>query len=161
VTTSALQRLVDQANIFDLINTYSDYLDRADVDGLVGLFAPQGLMDMGGGAVHRGKAELRELFLDRCRLYQVQTLHFSGSRLTAYDGSTASVTSSLYSLLESRDQRLGMHTWGRYVDEVILVDGRWLFLERHLLVAAVEHVGISDEIPTRFNRLRRKELPVE
>lgn len=153
-TTPDLRRLIDVAGINDTIQAYSEHLDRGDVDGVVGLFCSGALMDMGGGAVYHGHAEIRDLFTDRLELYKVSNLHSSAARLTSYDGASASVTSSLYAFFDAAHQDLQMQVWGRYDDEMVLDAGTWRFRERHLLVAGIAH-STTDAVPDRFNRLGR------
>lgn len=152
MSESAVQRFIDLELIRELIAEFASYIAIADLQGLRDLWVPHGFMDMGGGAVHRGETELRELFLDRIRLYEEISMHHTGVRLCSYDGTSASVTSALHSLHVARNQDLQVVTWGRYEDEVVQVDGRWKFLSRRLLVQGLHH-SRKDEVPARFTRL--------
>lgn len=152
MSESAVQRFVDLELIRELIAEFADGLAVGDPQRLRALWVPHGSMDMGGGAVHRGEAELRELFLDRTRLYEEMSMHHTNVRLVSYDGTSASVTSALHSLHVARDQDLQVVTWGRYDDEVVLHDGRWKFVSRRLLVQGLHHTP-KDDVPARFTRL--------
>jgi hypothetical protein len=149
---SAIQRCVDLELIRELIAEYADCLAVGDLRGLRDLWVPHGSMDMGGGAVHRGAVELRELFLDRVRLYEEMSMQHTNVRLVSYDGTSASVTSALHAIHVARDQDLQVVTWGRYEDDVVLEGGRWKFLSRRLLVQALRHTP-KDDVPARFTRL--------
>lgn len=157
-TDDDVQELLDRARIADTIYAYCDHADRADIDGIVGLFVEDGAVDLGGGAVHRGHAELREMFADRFTLYSITSFHGSGIRLSRYDGRTASVTSYLYAIHDAPEIDSRMHLWGRFEDEMVARDGRWFFESRHLRVATLGHTG-SQEVPERFSRIERVPVP--
>ena len=52
-----------------------------------------------------------------------------------------------------------MQLWGRYEDELVAAQGRWLIRARRLLVAGVRE-STSQELPDRFERYPRMPLPV-
>jgi ketosteroid isomerase-like protein len=148
---SELQELLDRARIADTIYAFCDYCDRGDVEAVVGLFAEDGVMDLGGGAVHIGRPELRDMFADRFALYKSTTFHCSGVRLVSYDGATAATTTYLYGIHDAARLDRQMHVWGRYEDEMVNDAGVWRFLRRDLHVSGLSHTAIQ-EVPDRFGR---------
>ncbi len=153
-----IQELLDRARIADTIYAYCDYVDRADIDGVLGLFTEDGLMDLGGGAIHRGRAELRDMFLDRFALYSTTCFQCSAIRLVRYDGATAFTTTYLNAFHESESLGRQMHLWGRYEDEMVNQSGTWRFRKRVLRVAGLSH-NSSHEVPQRFSRIGHDPMP--
>lgn len=153
-----VQELLDRARIADTIYGYCEYVDNGDVEATVGLFAVNGVLDLGGGAIHRGHDELRDLFTDRFRLYTTTSFHSSGVRVVRYDGATASTTTYLYGIHESVKVGRQMHLWGRFEDDLVNQAGTWRFRYRHLRVAGWHHQD-SDDVPTRFSRISHAPVP--
>ena len=155
---SAVQELLDRAHIGDTIHAYSDHVDNADIDAVVALFTEDGVLDLGGGAVHRGHPELRDMYADRFTLYTSTSFFSSGIRLVRYDGETATTTCGLQTFHDSADLKRTMFLRGRWEDELVNQAGTWRFRRRHLLVAGM---GLWDatEVPPRFSRVQRVRLP--
>ena len=153
-----LQELLDRSRIADAVQAYCDHADHADVEAILGLFTDDAVLDLGGGALHRGKAELREVFIDRFALYTSTSFHCSGLRLVRYDGTTATTSTYLHAFHESVEQHRQMQIWGRFEDEMVNRSGVWLFQQRHLRVAGLSHAP-SVEVPARFSRIERMPPP--
>lgn len=147
-----LRELLDRSRIADTIYAFCDYVDRGDVDSVVKLFVEDGLMDLGGGAVHRGHTELQDMLTDRFQLYTTTSFHCSNIRVVSYDGVTASTTTYLYGIHDSAELKCQMHLWGRYEDDLVNESDTWLFVARRLRVAGLNHIA-SEEVPRRFNRI--------
>lgn len=155
-----VQELLDRSRIADTVYAYCDHVDSADVDAVLGLFTEDAVMDLGGGAVHRGRAELRDMFVDRFRLYSSTSFYCSGIRLVRYDGTTASITSQLQTLHDAVGLNRRMHLWGRFEDDVVKEGGTWKFARRLLRVAGVSHTTCG-EVPRRFSRVHRSPVPTQ
>jgi ketosteroid isomerase-like protein len=153
-----VQELLDRARIADTIYAYCEYVDNGDVEATVGLFTVNGVMDLGGGAVHRGHDELRDMFTDRFRLYTTTSFHSSGVRVVRYGTASASTTTYLYGIHEAAKMGRQMHLWGRFEDELVNQSGTWRFRRRHLRVAGLHHQD-SGDVPPRFNRITHSSLP--
>jgi ketosteroid isomerase-like protein len=153
-----IRELLDRSRIADTIYAYCDLVDRGDVEAVVQLFTVDGVMDLGGGAIHRGHAELRDMFTDRFRLYTTTSFHCSNIRLVRYDGMSASTTTYLYGIHDSAELKCQMHLWGRFEDDMINDSDTWLFVRRRLSVAGLNHVA-SEVIPKRFNRIGHEPQP--
>jgi hypothetical protein len=153
-----VQELLDRAHIADAIYAYCDYVDDGDVDAVVDLFATTGTLDLGGGAVHRGRTELRELFLDRFQLYTTTSFHSGGVRFVSYTPTVVRTSTYLYGIHDAKDADMQMHLWGRFEDELVNQFGTWLFRHRHLRVAGLSHQAPA-EVPRRFNRITHAPQP--
>lgn len=153
-----LTELVDRALITDTLHTYCDLVDRSEVDALVALFTDDLVMDMGQGVVVHGRERFRALLLDRIGHWTTTNHHSSTVVLTRWDGATAGVTSYLYAFHDAPARDETMHLWGRYTDELVQQDGRWLIRERRLRVAGVQ-LTPSSPVPARFERFARQPLP--
>jgi hypothetical protein len=153
-----IQELLDRARIADTIYAYCEYVDNGDVEATVELFAVNGVMDLGGGAVHRGHDELRDMFTDRFRLYTTTSFHSSGVRVVRYDAASVSTTTYLYGIHEAAKVGRQMHLWGRFEDDLVNQSGVWKFRRRHLRVAGLHHQD-SDDVPGRFSRISHQLLP--
>jgi len=154
----AVQELLDRSRIGDTIYAWCDYVDRTDIDAVLDLFTEDAQMDLGGGAIHRGHAELREMLLDRFALYSTTSFHCSAVRLVRYDGVTASTTTYLNAFHDARHTDRRMHLWGRYEDDMVNDAGMWKFHRRRLRVAGLSHAPVH-EVPPRFNRVGRDPVP--
>lgn len=148
---SDVQELLDRARIADTIYAFCDYCIQGDIDSVVDLFTDSGLMDLGGGAIHSGHDELRDMFADRFTLYKASTFHCSGVRLVRYDGQTATTSTYLYGIHDAADLDRQMHVWGRYMDEMVNESGVWRFQRRDLCVSGMSLTDIY-EVPERFGR---------
>ncbi len=158
VRDPAVQELLDRSRIADTIYAWCDYVDRTDVDAVLDLFTPDGQFDLGGGAIHRGHAQLREMLLDRFALYSTTSFHCSAVRLVRYDGATASTTTYLNAFHDARDTDRRMHLWGRYEDDMVNEGDMWKFQRRRLRVAGLSHAP-AHEVPPRFSRVAAIRCP--
>lgn len=154
----ALQELLDRSRIADAVYAYCDHADHADVEAILALFTDDAVLDLGGGALHRGRDELRDVFIDRFALYTSTSFHCSGVRLVRYDGTTATTTSYLQAFHESVEQDRQMHLWGRFEDEMVAQGEVWRFRQRRLRVAGLSH-ATAVEVPARFSRIERMRPP--
>ncbi|MPQ96483.1 hypothetical protein GB931_00815 [Modestobacter sp. I12A-02628] len=150
-----VQELIDRARISDAVQAYCDHCDSADVEAALALFTDDGAVDLGGGAVHRGQLELRDLFEDRFTLYSAISFHCSDVRLVRYDGRTASTTTHLIGFHEAADVDRVLHIWGTFEDQLVKDGRRWLFRHRHLRVAGINHTTAC-EVPRRFDQIAHR-----
>jgi hypothetical protein len=62
--SSALQKLIDRAEIEELVVRYVTALDTLDADAYEGVFAEDGVYELPGGVVHTGRAAIRKIVTD-------------------------------------------------------------------------------------------------
>lgn len=153
-----LTEMTDRTMIAEALSAYCDFVDRSDVDALVGLYTADVTIDMGHGALFRGRERLRALLLDRIGLWETTNHHWSNLRVLHYDGVSASVVSHLHVYHDDPSRGVSMQLWGRYEDELVKQRGGWLFHVRRLRVAGVEEAP-STPVPDRFERFARMPLP--
>jgi uncharacterized protein (TIGR02246 family) len=62
--TTALQRLLDRAEIEELVVRYVHALDTLDADAYEGVFTADAVYELPGGVVHNGRAAIRKIVTD-------------------------------------------------------------------------------------------------
>jgi len=124
--------------IRDLVARYNSYGDSGLFDRMIGLFAPDALIEINGVALH-GLDELRRVFRsvpesttrpgDRpAYLRHCTATH----QIDLVDETTA--TGRCYFFVITA---VGLDHWGRYLDRYRVVDGEWRFAERRVLTDAL------------------------
>lgn len=134
-----LWELIAREGVRDLVARYNACGDSGRFEEVLDLFAPDATMDIGDGRRYRGRAEIATIFTgtgDRWReaaqardapryvrhfvtTHQIDLLDRDRARGRAY-----------FQVLMAH----GLDHWGRYVDEYVLVGGRWLFAHRRVAV---------------------------
>ena len=127
----AVQKLLDQAAITDLILRYARAVDRRDWAQVLSCFAPDAYVDYGR---FQGGAE--EVFGSIRKAFKVfeHTMHFMEPRIIEVAGDAA--TTETYGIAYHRmlhdgkpkDLVIGM----RYTDELVRQNDAWLFRRRTL-----------------------------
>jgi 3-phenylpropionate/cinnamic acid dioxygenase small subunit len=121
--------------IRDLVARYNANGDSGRFDEVLELFAPDAVMDVAEWGVKRGHDEIRTIFTgarDRATFgdHPVYLRHVTGThQIDVVDGSHA--TGRCYYLVLTA---IGLDHWGRYLDEYVVVDGRWRFASRRVTV---------------------------
>jgi uncharacterized protein (TIGR02246 family) len=127
--------------------TILDYVyavDRGQMDDLLDLFTPDGIMET-GGAEHQGRAEIAELFEATGRTLAAISTGRIAHHVTVVhvevDGDSASALTYFASFLSH-----GLDHWGRYRDTLSLVGGRWLFARRVTVIDGRAPGGWADSL---------------
>src|SRR5262249_3934660 len=120
--------------IRDLVARYNANGDAGRIDQLLALFAPDASMEV-GGVWHHGREGIRSMFgaaTERfARVAGFPHLRHSTTTLQIDLGDRTRATSRCYfSVLMDH----GLDHWGRYLDEFGVVEGRWLFTRRRVLL---------------------------
>jgi hypothetical protein len=124
----------DRLDIMDLIARYAYTLDSGDLDGYVRNFAPNGVLF----EQHHGQDQIREYVAMLMRQGRAGPLpsgdvayrHFVGAPVIDGDGSNATVHSYLLWVNMGSDPPVS--SAAEYTDEVVKLDGRWVFQSRSL-----------------------------
>lgn len=130
--------LLAREAIRDLVVRYNAYGDSGLFDRMVGLFAPDAVVEIDGTA-HRGLDEVRRVFAgvpehtsrpgDRpAYLRHCTATH----QIDLVDATTATGRCYFFVLTAA-----GLDHWGRYLDEYCVVDGDWRFARRRVLTDAL------------------------
>jgi uncharacterized protein (TIGR02246 family) len=141
--TIALQKLIDRAEIEELVVRYVTALDTLDADAYEGVFTEDGVYELPGGIVHTGRAAIRKIVTDlqaararneaagtpSPRLYHVM----ANSSIEILDASNARRQSYAQTVRAADNGQFIVGFMGRYEDVLVKVDGRWLIKSRKLL----------------------------
>jgi len=123
-----LRKLADEAAIRDLASRYAHCVWRKDVEGAVGLFAPDAEMDTGDRPPIKGTKALREAY--RAIIAGSAFQPFVHNHLIELHGDNA--TGVCYLDLRASVEGKSMIGSGHYEDEYVRLDGEWKFLSRKL-----------------------------
>ena len=125
----ALQELVDQAAIHDLMVRYFSAVDRRDWDKLRACFAPDAYAEYLVATASGFKG-----ILEICKgveRYEM-TMHFMGNQLIEVHGDTADMETTAIDFFRYTKDGTTLDRWGelRYVDKLARRDGRWEIFHR-------------------------------
>jgi len=123
-----VRRLVDAEAIRDLARRYAHYVWRKDVNGAIGLFTEDGVMDTGDRPPIKGRAALADSY--KAMITGPDFLPFVHNHLIELDGNRA--TGICYLDLRAAVEGRSMIGAGYYDDEYVRVNGEWKFRARKL-----------------------------
>jgi uncharacterized protein (TIGR02246 family) len=143
-------RLDDAADLVELralVDRYALAADRRDRDRFADVFAPDGVLDLGGGHQLSGAVELAAP-LDYLDQHYQRTMHFVGNHVVTLDGDTAS------GLVYCLAHHVGAHGDGlrdsamalRYDDRYVRTTDGWRIAHRTVEVDWEEH---RDALPVQ------------
>ena len=129
-----MQLWIEKLKIVDLISEYTLAIDRHDSEGWANCFTDDGLIGFGDLCI-RGRTNLREY----ARIHsQIGSRHLTTAPLynIADDGQSANGNATTV-VMASTLQGFKILFLGSYTDNLVKVDGRWLFAERWVKDEAV------------------------
>jgi uncharacterized protein (TIGR02246 family) len=132
-----IQRLEDEREIRELLIRYAQCLDGRDFDGYANLFTEDGRW-YGRLGEAKGRDGIREMLLDSFGptpegFVNTNNFHLMTNFLIEIDGDTARADSRITYFARGKDNRPVPMLAGRYEDEFVRVEGRWLFSSRHVI----------------------------
>ena len=144
---AAVQKLLDRAEIEELVTRYVTALDTRDADMYAGVFAEDAVFELPGNVVHRGRAAIRKIVTDlqenRARndaagkpspsLYHAMFNH----SIELVDATHARHQSYAQTVRAAENGQFIVGFMGRYEDEIVKRDGRW-FIQSRKLVSFVQ-----------------------
>jgi uncharacterized protein (TIGR02246 family) len=151
----AVQELIEARAIEQLMIHYIDRIDANDPVGAAACFTEDGL------GVYWGDYHGREAIAERLAGILdafTATSHHLTNVAPVITGDTATSQAYVYAFHRRVETNAYLHIWGRWVDELRKVDGRWLFARREVLrVGAFEpsDVNADREHPGHPGRLAR------
>jgi len=128
----------DRAAIEDLQARYLFALDFHDPDLYVSTFTPDGILDYGSGDV-QGRAAIKDVIARMPNPAATPGLRSAAARhnisniVIKVDGNKAAGRSYWFHYSNDNPQRRGIFDgFGHYEDELVKVDGKWLFTKRKI-----------------------------
>jgi uncharacterized protein (TIGR02246 family) len=129
---SEVQRLLDRVRIRELTAHYNRCFDDGDAEGFAATFTEDGVMEVAGGFVQSGRAQLAEM----CRRTPYGIRHVTVDATVDVDGDRA--TQCVTVLIVSRpkpdagpdERRSHLDRTGTYVDELVRTPEGWRFTRR-------------------------------
>lgn len=147
----------DRALIEDLQARYLFALDFRDADAYAATFAEDGVLDYGAGKI-RGREAIREMVAGMRENAQTQsTADTQGLRPAAgrhnisnivleIDGDRATGTAYWFHMGNANPERSAqLNSFGHYEDELVKVDGEWLFSLRKIYNEQVAEWAVGAE----------------
>lgn len=138
----------DRALIEDLQARYLFAFDFGDPQGYAGTFTPDGILDFGQGEV-KGREAIAKFITDgRKRTEEARAKTPAGERpsvgrhiinntVVKVDGKKARSTSYWTHMTSGSNGRGTVDFFGHYEDELVKVDGKWLFARRRIYNEAI------------------------
>ena len=126
----ALRELLDARAIEQLMVRYIDRIDANDPVGSAECFAPDGVGVYWGE--YRGRAALAARLAGILDAFAHTSHHLSNVQ-PVIDDDRATSQAYVYAFHRYKGTNDVMHYWGRWVDELVRVDGRWLFARREVV----------------------------
>ena len=140
---SLQQQLLDRAEITEVVARYVTALDTRDADMYAGVFTEDGVYELPGNIVHRGRAAIRKIVTDlqesRARndaagkpspsLYHVMANH----SIELVDATHARHHCYAQTVRAAEGGQFIVGFMGRYDDELVKRDGRWYIQSRKLV----------------------------
>ena len=133
-----LQALADRMAITDLMARYADRIDANDPEGSSACFAEGGVGIYWGE--YQGRAAIAERLRGILRQFTATSHHLSNV-LIELDGDRATGQSYVYAFHRFAADGRFMHVWGRWVDELVRVDGDWYFARREVVLVGRMNEG--------------------
>ena len=123
----------DRWAVFELIARYAECVDEGDVEGYVGLFTPDGVIEHGAGRCD-GHHEIRPWvagLLEMNRIGPKSGLrHVMGTPIIRGDREVCTARTYMMIPRQEDDGSVSLPLVGTYLDSCVNVDGRWLFAKR-------------------------------
>lgn len=138
----------DRALIEDLQARYLFAFDFADAEGYAGTFTEDGILDYGGGVLTGRKAIAEFIASGRKRTEEARAKtpegqrpsvgrHIINNMVVKIDGDKARGVSYWTHMTSGADGRGTVDFFGHYEDEMVKVDGEWLFSRRRIYNEAI------------------------
>jgi len=151
----AILELAEKQAIYEMMAHYADRIDANDPEGAAACFAEDGLGVYWQDCVGpKAIAERLTGILDR---FHATSHHLTNVQIRLTGADTATAQAYVYAFHRVKaDMSTPMHYWGRWVDELRKVDGRWKFTRREVLgIGSIDRGGDDLAHPGHPGRLER------
>jgi hypothetical protein len=126
----------DRAAVMGLIANYGICIDAGDIDGYVGNFAPDGVLENSSGDARTGQDAIREFFTHIVSIGQVGVTspwrHVLSLPSIRGDSERCYALTYVWIPRMGEDGRIFTPLVGKYTDEIVKIDGRWRFAKRRI-----------------------------
>ncbi len=152
----------DRAEIENISNRYMIAVDAGDIETVMSTWADDGVLDWVGG-VERGKAAIRKAMsgfaggrhvdIPAGATSRPRTHHHILNHVIDINGNTAKTIAYWFALTNNTPQKdVQLLYFGHYEDELVKVDGHWLFKQRKVYnesqpTRAVFYPGLGEQDP--------------
>ncbi len=152
----------DRAEIENISNRYMIAVDAGDIETVMATWADDGVLDWVGG-VERGKAAIRKAMsgfgggrhvdIPAGATSRPRTHHHILNHVIDVNGNTAKTIAYWFALTNNTPQKdVQLLYFGHYEDELVKVDGHWLFKKRRVYNEsqpnrAVFYPGLGEKDP--------------
>jgi ketosteroid isomerase-like protein len=141
-----LWELAQRRCIEEVLLDYCEAVDLNDVDRLVDeVFTPDARFELGSRHATEGSEALRDMFARTLAQFEASSHHLSNVRITVTGEDSAEASAYVYAWHSFRPDSRRVDVWGRYHDQLRLVDDRWRLAVRRLTVAGSEWPGVAFE----------------
>jgi uncharacterized protein (TIGR02246 family) len=152
MTDAKLQTLLDKQEIYELMVRYTDRIDANDPEGAAACFTPDCIGVY--GPICQGRKEVAD-FLGTTLLKFLATSHYLSNVNIKVDGDRATAMSYIQTFHRMNNKET-MFTYGRWLDELVRLDGEWLFARREVRrVGSINHPSGDFIHPGHPGRLQR------
>jgi uncharacterized protein (TIGR02246 family) len=138
----------DRALIEDLQARYMFAFDYGDPEGYAGTFTSDGVLDYGGGEIKGREAIAKFIAAGRKRTEEARAKtppgqqptvgrHIINNMVIKVDGNKAHGVAYWTHMTSGADGRGTVDFFGHYEDEMVKVDGEWLFARRRIYNEAI------------------------
>jgi len=165
VSTAALAGYADdRAEIENVSNRYMVAVDAGDIETVMSTWAEDGVLEWVFG-VEKGKAAIRkamsgfggarEVNIPETATSRPRTRHQIINHVIDIDGNTAKTIAYWFALTNNTPQSdVQLLYFGHYEDEMVKVNGKWLFKKRHVYNEsrdnrAVVYPGLGEKDPRK------------
>jgi uncharacterized protein (TIGR02246 family) len=146
VNDAAVQRLLDKAEIEDVLVRYTHALDTLDADKYASVFAEDAVFEQGAGQARRGRGEIRSIItgLQQRRAERAAAatedapeslMHhvMTNATLDIVDDREAHHYAYWMTIIGNTEDGFRVAAMGHYEDVLMKRDGHWLIQNRKLL----------------------------
>lgn len=142
-----VEQLIAEAEIRRLIYDYAFHLDMNHTKELADLFVEDCVVVYGPNFGAEGR-EAYAKTLEGVGSYFVATSHHVSNIVIDFtDKDAAKVRTILYAWHRYSRERPDSHVWGQYHDEVVRIDGQWLFKSRELRTTGAKDFHVKETLP--------------
>ena len=141
-----LWELAQRPRIEEVLLDYCEAVDLNDVDRLVDeVFTPDARFELGSRHATEGSEALRDMFSRTLSQFEASSHHLSNVRITITGDDTAAASAYVYAWHSFKPDSRRVDIWGRYHDQLRLVDGDWRLAVRRITAAGSEWPGVPFE----------------